>query len=79
MNKLNNDYNSRNPEKVKEKEKFQNLQKNCLMQEKISLIFLEKEFFHIKVMYTKQKKKKNQMKNQMKINFLNILRMNWKV
>ena len=53
---------------------FQNLQKNCLMQEKILLIFLKKELFHIKLMYLKQKKKKNK-----KTNFLNTLRINQKV
>ena len=34
------------------------------MQEKILLIFLKKEFFHIGVMYLKQNKKKNKKKNK---------------
>ena len=65
MKKLNNDYNPRNPKKLKRKIKFQNLQKNCLIREKILLIVLKKELFRIRVMYLKQKKK-NQKKNQKK-------------
>ena len=51
------------------------------MPEKILLIFLKKEFFRIKVMYLKQKKK-NQKKNQKKReskNLSNILKMNKKL
>ena len=34
------------------------------MREKILLIFLKKEFFRLKVMYSEQKKKKNKRKNK---------------
>ena len=69
MNKLNNDYNPRNPEKVEEKKRALESAKKLLrelMREKILLIFLKKGFFRIKVMYLKQKKnqKMNQKLNQ---------------
>ena len=68
MNKLNNDYNPRNPEKVEEKKRALESAKKLLrelMREKILLIFLKKEFFRIKVMYLKQNKKKNKKKQKM--------------
>ena len=49
------------------------------MREMKLLIFLKKEFFRMKVIYLKPMKKKNQMKNQMKTNFLKILRKNQKI
>ena len=64
---------------------FYNLQENFLMREKILLVFLKKEFFRIKIMYLKLKKKtqkKNQKNNQKKkeLKILsNILRMNQRV
>ena len=64
INKLNNNYNPRNTKK-KKKRSFRICKKNCWMREKILLIFLKKEFFHIKVMYLKEKKK-NKKKNQKK-------------
>ena len=45
------------------------MQKNYFVREKILLTFLKKEFFRLKVMYLKQKKKNqkmNQKKNQKK-------------
>ena len=53
--------------KQKRKKGIYNLQENCKMQEKISLIFLENEFFRIGVMYSKQKK------NQKKTNFFEYI------
>ena len=52
--------------KQKKKIDFQNLQENCLMREMKLLVFLKKEFFRIKEMYLKQKKKKNQKKTNQK-------------
>ena len=49
--------------------KFQNLQENCLIWEMKLLIFLKKDFFHIKMIHSKPKKKnqrRNQKKNQKK-------------
>ena len=63
INKLNNNYNPRNTKK--KKKSFRICKKNCWMREKILLIFLKKEFFRIKVMYLKEKKK-NKKKNQKK-------------
>ena len=61
INKLNNNYNPKIQKKVKEKNNVLKsarkvLQENCL------LVFLKKQFFGIKVMYLKQKKK-NPKKN----------------
>ena len=61
INKLNNNYNPKIQKKVKEKNNvlksaIKVLQENCL------LVFLKKQFFGIKVMYLKQKKK-NPKKN----------------
>ena len=42
--------------KIEEKKRVLKSAKNCKMQEKILKIFLKKEFFHIGVMYLKQKK-----------------------
>ena len=50
--------------KYKTKIEFQNLQENYLMREMKLLIFLKKEFFCIKIIHLKQKKKKNQKMNQ---------------
>ena len=47
--------------KKKRQTEFQNLQENCLMGEMILLIFLKKELFHIKVMYSKQKNLKTKL------------------
>ena len=41
------------------------MQQYCFVREKILLIFLKKEFFRLKVIYLKGKKK-NQKKNQQK-------------
>ena len=73
INKLNNNYNPKIQKKVKEKNDVLKsarkvLQENCL------LVFLKKEFFSIKVMYLKQKKK-NQKKRE-STNLSNILKMN---
>ena len=48
--------------KIKEKNRVLKSAKNCLMREMALLIFLKKEFFRLKVMCLKQKKKKNQKK-----------------
>ena len=59
INNLNNNYNPRNIKKAKEKNRvLESAKKNCLIQE-ILLVFLKKELFRIKIMYLKQKKKKN--------------------
>ena len=45
INKLNNDYNSRNETKIKEKDGTINSAKNCFLLEKILLEHLRKVFF----------------------------------
>ena len=73
INKLNNEYNPRNPEKVKEKkEVLESARKLQDAKNDITDLF-EKGIFRIGVIYLKQKK------NQKKTNFLNILRINQKV
>ena len=63
--------------KQKRKIEFQNLQENRLTREMKLLLFLKKEFFHIKIIHLKQKKKKNQKKkkkkNQTKTNFFKYI------
>ena len=53
--------------KQKRKNEFQNLQENCLMRGMKLLIFLKKGLFRIKIMYLKQKKKK-ESKEELKEN-----------
>ena len=64
INKLNKHYNPRIPKKAKEKNRVLESAKK-LSDAMILLIFLKKEFFRIKIMHLKQKKK-NQKKNQKK-------------
>ena len=45
INKLNNDCNPINPRKWKRKTTVYNLQENCLMREKILLVFSKNNFF----------------------------------
>ena len=66
INKVNNDYNPRTSKKMDEKNRVLESARKFLMREMILLIFLKKEFFHIKIMYLKQKKKKNRKNNQKK-------------
>ena len=66
INKVNNDYNPRTSRKMDEKNRVLESARKFLMREMILLIFLRKEFFHIKIMYLKQKKKKNLKNNQKK-------------
>ena len=80
INKLNNDYNPKIPKKVNEKNVLKSARKLLDVRKDI-INFFKKEFFHIKVMYLKQKTK-NQKKNQKKKkskNLSNILRMNQRV
>ena len=53
INKLNNNYNSRLPEKVKEKKRVLESAKKLLNVRKNIIDFFEKELFRIKVMYLK--------------------------
>ena len=53
ISKLNYNYNPRSLKKYKGKIKVYNLQNNCLMREKILLVFLKGGLFRIKVMYLK--------------------------
>ena len=81
INKLNNDYNPKIPKKVNEKNDVLKPARKLLDVRKDIINFFKKEFFHIKVMYLKQKTK-NQKKNQKKKkskNLSNILRMNQRV
>ena len=81
INKLNNDYNPKIPKKVNEKNDVLKSARKLLDVRKDIINFFKKEFFHIKVMYLKQKTK-NQKKNQKKKkskNLSNILRMNQRV
>ena len=60
VNKLNNNYNPRNLNKIEEKKRALESAKNYEMQEKILLVLLKKEVFRIKVMFLKQRKKKKE-------------------
>ena len=75
INKLNN-YNPRIPEKINKKNNVLN-SANELWDVRKDYFFLKKEFFRIKVVYLKQKKK-NQKKKESK-NLSSILRMNQRV
>ena len=59
INKLNNDYNPKNPKKAKE-----NLQENCWMREKILLVFLEKGTFLYKGNIFKTKEEKSEEESE---------------
>ena len=79
INKLNYDCNPRDTKEVEEKERVLESAKKLSDARKDIIYLLKNEFFHIRVMYIKLKKKKNQRKNLKKTNFLKILRMNQKV
>ena len=81
INKLNNEYNPRSLKKLKEKQRVLESARilSDARDEFFFFFFWKKELFSIKVMYLKQKKKKNQKKTQKKTEFLNILRMNQKL
>ena len=64
INKLNNDYNPRNPIKINEKDDTLKSAKNCFLPEKTLLEHLREVFFRTQM---DLKWKKNQMKNQMKM------------
>ena len=62
INKLNN-YGPRNLEKIEEKNRVLKSVKELLDATDDIIDFFKKEFFHIKTMYLKKKKKRNQKKN----------------
>ena len=63
INKLNYDCNPRDTKEVEEKERVLESAKKLSDARKDIIYLLKNEFFHIRVMYIKLKKKKNQRKN----------------
>ena len=62
INKLNNNYEPRNTEKIEVKKRFLKSARKLQNARKDFFFFLKKEFFHIGVVYLKQKKIKKKQK-----------------